>query len=155
MNRVPLEEKLCQFMIQYNNDECTREVLQLLGRHPRTRLNHLAIVHAVDWRRMDIDRALKVLIDRRLVKSKTSYGQAVYYLTDEEPQRAMAIKAAALDLAQWRTVLTRKYTPPAPPAAPVYRSNLSAHDAIIMAAARHRSAFVLPQMPKFVKVKVS
>ncbi len=149
MTQVPTEDRLCQFMAEYTGDECTRDVLQLLGRHPRTRLSRLAIRHAVEWRRSDVDRALRTLMERHVVRTRTENGQPVFSLTEEEPQRSLTVKAATMDAAQWRKLLKRASLPQM--VLPAYRSSLSARDRDIMAAARHKSAFVLPVMPRFTK----
>ncbi len=148
MNRIPFEDKLCDFMAPFTNDECTREVLQLMARHPHTRLAGLAIRCAVDWRKFDVERSLKLLIDRRLVKTAPQNGVTVYWLTSEEPQKSLAQKVSNLDLAQWYTILKRCRLPHPQSA---YRSSLSQRERDILAAARHQSAFVLPVMPRFVK----
>ena len=147
MTQVPMEDRLCQFMADYTGDECARDVLQLLGRHPRIRLSRLAIRHAVEWCRSDIDRALRTLMERRVVRTRTENGQPVFSLTEEEPQRSLTVRVATMDAAQRRKLLKRASLPQL--AVPAYRSSLSARDRDIMAAARHQSAFVLPVMPRF------
>lgn len=158
MSRIPNEEKLCEFLSEFANDECAREVLQLLCRHPRTRLSRLAIQHAVDWRRPDVDKALGTLINRRVAESQIENEQAVFGLTKQEPQRTLAVKVGALDMAQWQALLKRACGRPVRRGGmeiagvmPAFRSSLSARDRDILAAARHSSAFVLPIMPKFTK----
>lgn len=89
MARIPMKERLYEFIGQFANDECAREVLQLLGRHPCARLNRLAIMHAADWRKPDIDRALRTLADRRLINSSVDKGITLYCLTEAEPQNSL------------------------------------------------------------------
>ncbi len=148
MTRKPIEEKLSEFMTLFTNDECTREVLQLLSRHPHTKLSRLAIRHAVDWRKFDVDRSLRILVDKRLVKTCIDNGLTLYSLTSEEPDNSLAQKIANLDLAQWYSVVRGASLPRPQPA---YRSSLSQREQDILAAARHQSAFVLPVMPRFSK----
>ncbi len=147
MTREPTEEKLCEFMAPFSYDECTREVIQLLGRHPHTKLSQVAIRLAIDWRKFDVDRSLGILVNKRLVKTHRQNGQSLYSLTNDEPQNGLAQKIAALDLAQWRAVLKKASLPPSKPLP--YRSLLSQREQDILLAARHQSAFVLPVMPRF------
>jgi len=77
-------DKLSQFMKEYDSDQCSLELLLFLGRHPRTRFSRLAIVHALNAWRLDIERALRRLGERGLVKTYTENGTSFYSLTEDK-----------------------------------------------------------------------
>ncbi len=145
MPRIPMEDQLCDFILQFTSDECSREVLQLLGRHPYTRLNRLAIQHALDWRSSAIDQALDILISRRVVKTGIENETVLYRLTDAEPTNRLAQRVASLDCSQWRTLMRLVCIPKI---TPVFRSTLNAGERAILSSVGHKSAFVFPVIPR-------
>ena len=84
-------DKLSQFIKEYDGDQCSLELLLFLGRHPHTRFSRLVIVHALDARRVDIDRALQHLINKGLVVMHAENGVPLYSLTEDESLRSLAI----------------------------------------------------------------
>ena len=103
------EERLCHFLKEFADDQCSREILLLLGRHPHTRLSRLAIVHALDGGRLDTERALRLLGERGLLNRGNGNGVSLYSLTDSEPLRGLVQQMAALDRGQWKLLLDTVY----------------------------------------------
>ena len=90
VKEITIEYKLRQFIQECSNQYCL-EPLLFLGRHPHTRFSRLVIVHALDARRVDIDRALQHLINKGLVVMHAENGVPLYSLTEDESLRSLAI----------------------------------------------------------------
>lgn len=57
-------DKLAQVTKEYDNDPCSLELLLFLGRHPYTRFSLLAIVHALNAWKVEVERAIVSLKKR-------------------------------------------------------------------------------------------
>ena len=73
-------DNLVQFTKKYDSDPCSLELLLFLRRHPYTRFSHLAIVHALDACKFDVERAIIHLEEKGLLKSHTESGVSFYSL---------------------------------------------------------------------------
>ena len=111
VKELSLEEKLCQFIREYGDDWCSLELLRFLGRHPHTRFCRLAIVPAVNRGTLDIEGALRHLMDKGLVTVHAANGVHFYSLTEDESLRSLALSLAALDWRRWQLMLeqTRRH----------------------------------------------
>lgn len=105
MQEIAVGERLCQFVRECGDDQCSLELLLFLGKHPDTRFCRLAIVHALNAQRRDIERALRHLINKGLVKICAGNGVPLYSLTEAEPPRSLVLDLAALDWRQWQVLL--------------------------------------------------
>ncbi len=102
---VGVEDKLCQFIKDYCDGQCSQELLLFLGRHRQARFSYLAILHALGARRLDIDRALQHLMNKGLVKmSIADNGLPLYSLTRDESLFGLVSGLAALDWWQWQII---------------------------------------------------
>ena len=90
-----------QFMRQFAGDYESREMLRLLGRHPFTRFNRLALADSLRMRLCDVDRAINHLKDKGLLVTLDGQKTALYTLTSVEPWHDMIRKTAALDYRQF------------------------------------------------------
>ncbi len=94
---LTIEDKLSHFIQEYTDDQyCLLELLLFWGRHPRAHFSLLAIVHALDCRKLYMERALKYLIARGLVKTHTDNGVRLYSLTDDESLRQQVLAITEL-----------------------------------------------------------
>jgi len=106
--QITIQEKLCQFINEYEDDRyCLLELLRFWGRHPCTRFSQLVIIHALDSRRPYVERALRYLINMGVVRTHIDNNLPVYSLTEEESLRSPVLNVAKLDWGQWQLVLGR------------------------------------------------
>ncbi len=102
-------DKLSQFIKEYDSDRFSLELLLFLGRHPRTRFSHLAIVHALNAWKVDIERALRRLKERGLVRTYSENGTSFYSLTEDESLCSPVLDLLKSDRGQWQPVLKDIY----------------------------------------------
>lgn len=105
-----VDGKLCQFLKEYDGDQCSLELIIFLGRHPNTRFSRLAIVHALNARRLDIERALRHLKEKGLVTAYPDNGTAVYSLTDDESLRTSVLDLLKISWWDWQPGLRQFYS---------------------------------------------
>ena len=108
-SEIAIEEKLCQFIKEYADDQYCLELVIFLGRHPCTRFSQLAIVHALDRRRLYIERALRRLISKGVVTTSIENNVPVYSLTENESLANPVLALAKLDWYQWQRLLGQLY----------------------------------------------
>ncbi len=105
-----LQEKLCQFIKQHVDDQCCLlELLQFFGRYPHTRFSGLAVIHALNGRRLHTERALRYLVDKGVVKKRSENNVSLYSLTEDESLRSLILDLAKLDWGQWQLLLRQIY----------------------------------------------
>jgi hypothetical protein len=97
---------------EFSDDPYCLELIQFFGWHPNTRFSGLAILHAlsVNGERRYIDKALRQLVDKGIVKTYSENGIALYCLTDNNGLRQKALDVAGLDWSQWQDVLRQSYS---------------------------------------------
>jgi hypothetical protein len=71
---------LIQPFSEYDSDPCCKEVLEFLGRHPRTRFSELTIVHTLNSNRLYVERALAYLTAKGVIKSYLENDVPLYSL---------------------------------------------------------------------------
>jgi len=105
-------EYLCKMIKEFSDDPYCLELIQFFGWHPNTRFSGLAILHAlsVNGERRYIDKALRQLVDKGIVKTYSENGIALYCLTDNNGLRQKALDVAGLDWSQWQDVLRQSYS---------------------------------------------
>ena len=110
--QAPEREHLCQLIKEYSDDPYCLELIQFFGWHPNARFSGLAILHAlsVSGERRYIEKALRQLIDKGVVKTYSENNIALYCLTDDEALRQAALDIARLDWSQWQVMLRQSYT---------------------------------------------
>lgn len=77
------EEKPGQ-LLECANDQCCREVMEFLKRHPRAWFSQLAIVYALDSHRLYVERALSHLADSMVIIRYLKNNVPFYSLSAEE-----------------------------------------------------------------------
>lgn len=93
------EEKIRQLIFDYIGDlDCLVEFIRFWGKHPSTRFNQAAIIHALDCQEPHhVERALAYLLNREVIRE---YGKNLYYLTEAEPLRSQLLNIARFDWSQ-------------------------------------------------------
>ena len=104
------QEKLCHFMEEYDSDLCSLELLLFLVRHPHTRFSRLAIVHALNSWRLDVEKALQNLKNKGLITVSHDNGTTYYSLTENESVRYSILDLLEADAYSWRPVLHQHYS---------------------------------------------
>ena len=104
---IAILEKLHQFIKEYADSYCCLELLRFFGRHPRARFSRLAVVNAlnVNGRRPNIEKALKHLIDKGVLKIYIENNICLYSLTEDESLSSLASYLAKLDWHQWQRIV--------------------------------------------------
>jgi hypothetical protein len=104
----PLQkEELSQFIAEFADDQCSRELLLFLGRHPHTRFGRLVLVHTLSAQNRDIERTFRHLVSKGVVKTCAENGVSLYWLTEAEPQHSLVLHMAALNRPEWQLLLER------------------------------------------------
>ena len=84
-NGTVSREKLPQLIGECAGEEyCLRELLLFWRSHPYARFSRLAIVYALNGRRLCVEKALKYLVDKRLVKTCIENNITLYSLAEGE-----------------------------------------------------------------------
>lgn len=114
VSEIAIAEKLYQFIKEYADGHYCLELLRFFGRCPHARFSELAVVHALDVndRRLYIERALRHLIDKGVVRTYTENNVSFYSLTEDESLRSLALDLAKLDWRQWQLVVRQIYLVP-------------------------------------------
>ncbi len=108
------EEPCPSFIKEYADDYGCLEIIRFFGAYPRARFSRLAVVHALNVHggRLYIERALKQLADKGIVRISTNNNILLYSLTEDESLRRPALALARLDWHQWQLALTQIYPAP-------------------------------------------
>ncbi|MBI4296600.1 MAG: hypothetical protein HY667_05745 [Chloroflexi bacterium] len=102
---IEIRDKLGQLIREYGDDRCSLDLLVFLAGHPHTRFSRMAIAHAIDAQRLNIDRPLRHLIKDGLVKMWVENGLALYSLTEDESLRGLVAQLVSLDWYKWQLIL--------------------------------------------------
>jgi hypothetical protein len=102
--------KTLQLIKEYVGDNHCLELLRFFGRYSRARFNRLAIVHGLYNGNAhsvahSMEKALKRLVENKLICSSVENGIVLYSLTEDELARDIICNFATLDLPQWQIVL--------------------------------------------------
>ncbi|HEX9897558.1 MAG TPA: hypothetical protein VGA85_07885 [Dehalococcoidales bacterium] len=105
-------EFLCQLIKEYSDDPYCLELIQFFGWHPNACFSGLAILHAlsVSGERRYVEKALRQLIDKGVVKTYSENNIAFYRLTDDKALHQAVLDIARLDWGEWQVMLRQSYT---------------------------------------------
>jgi hypothetical protein len=104
---IRIDNRLSDFIKDFNDDLCSLELLLFFGRHPHARFNRTAALHALTPGRFDCGLALKRLMERKLVIPSYENGTALYSLTKEEPAHSIVLELKKIDHRQWQIILEK------------------------------------------------
>ena len=107
VSEIAIAEKLSQFIKEYADSHYCLELLRFFGGYPHARFSRLAVVHALGGndRRLYIEKVLRYLIDKGVVKTYIENNVRLYLLTEDESLRSLALDLAKLDWRQWELVV--------------------------------------------------
>jgi hypothetical protein len=104
-----------QLIKEYTDDRHCLELLQFFGKYPSAHFNRLAIIHAMNNgdNYLGIAKALKRLVDNKLVEGVSEKGTIIYSLTGDMTIRDIISNIATLDLPQRKALFNDKniFTP--------------------------------------------
>jgi len=114
ISEIAIAEKLSQFTREYADSHCCLELLRFFGAYPHARFNKLAVIHALDvnGRKLSMEKALKHLIDKGIVKTYIENSVRLYSLTEDGSLRSLALDLAKLDWPQWQLVVRQIHSAP-------------------------------------------
>jgi hypothetical protein len=106
-SEIAIAGKLDQFLKEYADSHYCMEVLRFFGKYPRARFSGLAVVHALNANggRLYIEKALRHIIDKGVVKTSIENNVRLYSLTEDESLSSLASDLAKLDWRQWQLVV--------------------------------------------------
>lgn len=104
---VSTQEELYRFLEEHGNNRVKRELLAFWGMHPEARFSSYVICFALDCGKLEMNRALREMLDAGLIDNHTHNGLSLYSLTKNEEKRQTVLKLAALTWDQWNIVIRR------------------------------------------------
>jgi hypothetical protein len=104
---VSIEELLYRFLEEHGDNQVKRDLLAFLGRHPNAKFARYIICRVLDYGKLEVGRALRALVDARIVDDHTNNGLTLYSLTTDEEKRRPVLELAALGWDQWQFMLKR------------------------------------------------
>jgi hypothetical protein len=112
--KIAVAEELDQFLREYADSHYCVEVLRFFGKYPRARFSGLAVAHAlnVNGGRLYVEKALRHLTDKGVVKTYIENNVHLYSLTEDESLSSLASDLAKLDWHQWQLVVSQIYPVP-------------------------------------------
>jgi len=104
---VATGENLYCFLEEHGDNRVKRELIAFWGRHPNAKFSRRVICYALDWNKLEADRALRALVDAGVVDTHKHNGLTLYSLTMNEEKRRPVVELAALGWDQWQRMLKR------------------------------------------------
>ena len=103
---VSAQEKACGFVREFADDRYCLRLLHFFGAHPYTRFSRLAVLHAqsMDSCKSFLEKALRRLVGRGIIKECVENGFPLYSLTEDETLGSQVMELAKLDWSEWRVV---------------------------------------------------
>lgn len=117
MQNTIVEDKMLQFIKDCWENQYSLEILLFLGRHPCAQFNQMVFVRGSTEQRLDLERAMRTLINKGLVKVFTNTYVPLYSLTQDEPTHSLVLKLVSLSRYQLQLAMTQiheKRETPAP-----------------------------------------
>jgi len=95
---------------EYTGDQDCLELIQFFGKYPSARFNRLAIIYAMNNNDNynGVEKALKRLVDNKLVECISEKETILYSLTGDRTIRDIVSNIAALDLPQRKALFNGK-----------------------------------------------
>ena len=109
--QTPARANVFHVIKEYDTDPYCLELMQFFGWYPNARFSRLAVLHALsaNGERRCIEKALRELIDKGVVKTYSENNAPLYCLSDDVSKREAALEVARLDWGQWQGVLRQSY----------------------------------------------
>ena len=99
-----------QLIKEYTGDQNCLEIIQFFGKYPSARFNRLAVIHAMNNNDnyLGIEKALKRLVENKLVECISEKGTILYSLTEDKTIRDIVSNMATLNLPQRKALFNGK-----------------------------------------------
>jgi len=101
------EQSLYRFLEEHRDNRVKRGLLFFWGSHPNAKFARNAIGYALDSSKLEVDKALRVLVEVGLVDTHILNGVTFYSLTTNNEKRRPVLALAALGWDQWQLMLKR------------------------------------------------
>ena len=101
------EESLYRFLEEHGDNQVKRRLLLFWSCHPNAKFARNAISYALDSSKLEVDKALRVLVEVGLVDTHIINGVTFYSLTANEERRRPVLELLALGWDQWHLMLNR------------------------------------------------
>lgn len=98
-------EGLYHFLQKHGDNGAKRELLLFWGLHPNARFDKKAICYALDYSKLETERALKTMVKEELLDEHTDNCVILYSLTRNEEKRRQVLELAALGWDRWQLML--------------------------------------------------
>ena len=104
---VLTEESLYRFLEKHSDNRAKRELLLFWGMHPNARFDRKVICYALDVSKLDMEGALRAMVEEGLLDKHISNGVTLYSLTTNEDSRQPILALAALGWDRWQLMIKR------------------------------------------------
>ena len=104
-----IKEEVHRFIQEFASDHYCLELMVFFGRHPHTRFSRLAVIHALNSRKLYTEKALKHLVSHGVVRNCLENNVPLYSLTEVETPRNWALDLAKFDWCEWQSLLKQIY----------------------------------------------
>jgi len=101
---LPTGIDLYAFLDTYGGTRAKQEALLFWALHPNTKFSRLAVLSAMECSRIEVERALKDMVEAGLVDMHSYNGLVTYSLTSNQNMRQMVTLFSTLDWGQRRVV---------------------------------------------------
>ena len=101
------EQSLYRFLEEHGDNQVKRRLLFFWGSHPNAEFARNAIGYALDFSKLELDKALRVLVEAGLVDTHIHNDMTFYSLTTNNENRQPVLALAALGWDQWQLMLKR------------------------------------------------
>ena len=102
-----VEESVCHLLKEHGNNRVKRDLLLFWGLHPSARFESKVIMHALEFNRLDTERALGTMVEEGLIDRSICNGVTLYSLTNHGEIRQSVLELAKLSWYEWELVLKR------------------------------------------------
>lgn len=89
------EERLSRFLEEHAGDRLKMQLLAFWGRHPHARFAIGAIYCGLGYKKPDLNRALKEMVEAELLDTYHNNGVSFYSLTANEEKRQPILELAS------------------------------------------------------------
>ncbi len=101
------EESLICFLQKQGDNRVKRGLLLFWGMHPSAKFDGKGICYALDYSKLDTERALSTMVEEGLLGKHTSNGVILYSLTTDEEKRRPILELASLSWDRWQIMVMR------------------------------------------------
>lgn len=101
------DEGLLAFLRQHVAEPLEMELIAFWGRHLEQRLPRDVVAYAIQWSKLDLERAFGSMMEAGLVQSHVENGTLLYCLSPDDVLRRLALEVASLGWQRRRDIVGR------------------------------------------------